>query len=103
MLDYDATEIYWLQDGTVAAELDARVDDGDDFSALDDLVQDEYGVRPVVGPGGELFEIVAVPDDVARASPAPGEWSIEIPVDGPCECQDCLWWENAPEDNNGPE
>jgi len=57
----------------------------EDFQALSQLLQDEFGDQYALYNGGELFEIVAVPDDVAGEMPPPGCFCVEydknIPAD----------------------
>ena len=58
----------------VAVRLWVREDDEPEECidpAAADLFQDVFGTRPEITEDDALFEIVAVPDDVATADPAP--------------------------------
>jgi hypothetical protein len=47
-------------------------DESEDIVALSHAVRDEFGCPNALYEAGDIFEIVAVPDDVAVASPPPG-------------------------------
>lgn len=44
---------------------------GEACIAMDQYFRDEFGVEPELWEGGGLFDVVAVPDDVAKSAPRP--------------------------------
>jgi hypothetical protein len=63
-------------DCVASLKTDFRSDESEDCEALGQLLHDEFGAKDALYTGGEMFEIVAVPDDVAVDFPASTDVAI---------------------------